>query len=272
MSRDEFELGKVKWTDVETSTYPPSATPAKHGHDCVFFPSCDRAHDLGNHCVGDPECLWAKMKTKALRVRFELPTSSEELWVCPPCCWEVDNGADLVVTDEGADHAEGEDEEREEMTDTGGVAEVDLLTEAESHADPTVRRLVQLMVARNDAMALKHEALEAELAALRKEKKTRVPFDLDLRRVVEWVPYLDCPSGVDAILSAIALRYGPFVDKPESDANAGCHESMRIWHYLRVARDEEGKWSKDLLPTLHSYMLRLVSAGGGREDTWSASL
>eukprot|EP01064_Diplonema_japonicum_P000042 TRINITY_DN10011_c0_g3_i1.p2 TRINITY_DN10011_c0_g3~~TRINITY_DN10011_c0_g3_i1.p2 ORF type:complete len:152 (+),score=13.45 TRINITY_DN10011_c0_g3_i1:536-991(+) len=71
------------------------------------------------------------------------------------------------------------------------------------------------------------------------------------------VPYLECSSGVDAILSAIRLRYGPFVGKPEAEENAASHESMRIWHYLRVTRDEEGKWSKDQLPLLHSFMLRL---------------
>ncbi|KAJ9447147.1 hypothetical protein DIPPA_03684 [Diplonema papillatum] len=261
--RDDIDLSTVKWKDVAAVEWPTEEAKADERTTCVFYPSCDTVHAEGANWYrcgnkGDQTCLKSRLKNKQVVDRLGLP-EAKNAWVCPPCAWAISGGALLIDPDRlVADQQEDLDDE-----ELLGVESMAVPPSALASSDPAVRALALQMQQQQAAYA----ALQEEVLVLRSQTDSlRVPFDIDLRRVCEWVPFLGYPSSVDEILNRLRHRYGPFPERPETDGSGRSHELRVLWGVLSHSRNEKEVWTRDRLPFLHQLMVRMEALRIGRES------
>ncbi|KAJ9442488.1 hypothetical protein DIPPA_10163 [Diplonema papillatum] len=253
-TRDDLDLSVVKWKDVPVpkADEPDGVKKAMPSEQCVFYPTCDTLHTSEITCrrcggVGESGCLQTRLKgTAAVLKKFTLPEDAADQanWICPPCCWVIHRGGPLVDPESIRTEPEEDLSGLEGMT----ISSDDGLPEgALTHSDPVVRALAERLVQQSARMrAMEHNHI-------------RVPLELDVRRVKEWESFLDSAGGTETLLTRVRERYGPLLERPDSEGTGAQHSLRHLWSVLSDLRNPKGAWSKDLLPALHKIMVRMES-------------
>ena len=100
MSNEVDILQEFDWLIVEVPYIPKGAHPSATDQCCVF-PLCGEIHPNGTNChrcgeTGETECLKTRSGNDEITHAGWLPEASQE-WVCPPCGFELRNGAPYAL-------------------------------------------------------------------------------------------------------------------------------------------------------------------------------